>query len=96
MEQRRQCKGKAEENKNYERLMKWMADRCSEMEELKREHDMFNMHKNVRDVSGLYNKKAKDILEDTWKTIINEQEIIEIWIQYITELFEDDQTYRVM
>jgi len=33
---------------------KWMTDRCREMEELERKHDMFNMYKKVRKVPGLY------------------------------------------
>lgn len=53
---------------------------------------MFNLHNKVLEVAGLYNKKANDIVVDsTEKAFIEEQEIIEIWKQYVIEFFEDER-----
>jgi len=43
-------------NKIRDAKEKWMTERCREMEELERKHDMFNMYKKVRKVAGLLGK----------------------------------------
>lgn len=51
-----------------------------------------NMHKKVREVARLYNKKTTNILVDSsGKAVIDEREILEIWTKYITELFKNDR-----
>ena len=51
-------------------------------------NDLFGIHKKVREVAGLYNKKITNILVDNaGKTIINEREILEIWSKNVIELF---------
>ncbi|KAL3269747.1 hypothetical protein HHI36_008807, partial [Cryptolaemus montrouzieri] len=49
-----------------------------EKEEFDREHNNCNVHKKVRAVVGLYNKKITDTMVDfTGKTTIDEQDIFE-------------------
>lgn len=101
MEERRKCKNNTEEYKSKQREIKnkiknakeeWMTDRCEEMEDLERRHDTFNMYKKVREVAGLFNKKAPSILMDNaGKTIIDEGEVLNAWIQYIDDLFGDNR-----
>lgn len=69
-----------------------MADRCKEMEELQRRHDTFNMYKKVKEVAGLFNKRAPSILvNNAGKTIIEPEEVLIAWSQYIDDQFKDNR-----
>ena len=104
MEERREYKNKdssryKEINKKITRLIKeakenWMEERCEELEELQNKHDLFNMHKKIREVTGNKNKIHQQgiLVTNSNKQTIDPEEIETIWTRYIEELFDDDRT----
>lgn len=106
MEKRRRCKCQGDHN-NYKRLQKlirirvrrakneWLKGECEELEELQSKHDEFNLHKKLKEVSGVYRKKNHSVLvNDNNEIVTNKQEKEIIWIKYIEDLFSDDRPSR--
>lgn len=62
-----------------------MVGRCSEMEKLEREHDMFNMHKRIGEVDGIIRKTINVLVNNAGKTNIDAREILEMWSKYVTD-----------
>lgn len=77
--------------------MKIIDFRCQEIEELIAKHDMSNIHrKNFKEITG--NKKHQpytNILYEESKLVTNNKELEEIWITYISVVFDDiNSTYN--
>ncbi|KAL3274010.1 hypothetical protein HHI36_015428 [Cryptolaemus montrouzieri] len=57
---------------------KWIKELCEEMENLDSKHDIFNMHKKLREVGGTFKKQSPPMLTDeTNNIILNEAEKLE-------------------
>ncbi|KAL3284251.1 hypothetical protein HHI36_018413 [Cryptolaemus montrouzieri] len=48
---------------------KWTKELCEEMENLDSNHDVFNMHKKLREVAGLFKKQSSPMLTDETNNI---------------------------
>ena len=71
----------------------WMAERCSEMEELQRKHDNFGLHKKIGEITGRRSKQIHGILLDNNNKIITDiNDKLNTWRTYIETLFADDRT----
>lgn len=102
MEERRRAKNDASKYKETQRKIRqqirtakenWTKTQCEEIETLERKHDLFNMHKKIRETAGTYKTNTTGRLHNTDdKIIINKAERMDIWKNYITELFEDNRT----
>lgn len=49
-----------------------MNEKCAEIEKLQKVHDSFNIHKNVKEITGNYKKKNSDVLMDDNGNIVVE------------------------
>lgn len=101
MEQRRLAKTNVEEYRHLQKEIKkeikqakekWMSEKCAEMEDIMAKHDLFNMHKKVKEISGIFKKRVPPVLvNNDKKIIIDEEDIKTEWQTYISELFNDDR-----
>lgn len=77
-------------NKIKEAKELWMTERCREVEELHQKHDLFNLHKKVKEVTGKHKPRTcTRIVDGENKPILTEQKLEEVWTNYIRELFDD-------
>ncbi|XP_055384420.1 uncharacterized protein LOC129614059 [Condylostylus longicornis] len=68
----------------------WLNQQCQEIERLQQVHDDFNLHKKLKEASGIYRKKTSSILvnkED--KVVFDIEEKKQVWEEYIKDLFSD-------
>lgn len=78
-------------NKIKEAKEMWMMERCREVEELYQKHDLFNLHKKVKQITGKHKPQTlTKIVDDENKPILSKQRLEEVWTKYIGELFDDD------
>ncbi|KAF2901885.1 hypothetical protein ILUMI_04300 [Ignelater luminosus] len=69
----------------------WIKEQCAEMENFERKYDMFNMYRKVKKITGTRRKNQIGVLKNKeGKVIVNLENKIGIWTEYIRELFEDD------
>ena len=101
MEERRQHKGKNEDKyKELDDMVRrkcldakevWMNNMCDEIEQ-QRHRDSKEMHRNIKELCG---KKVCSsggcIKSKDGDIIIEKDQILKRWTEYITELFEDDR-----
>lgn len=102
MDERRRCKNR--DNIKYREIQttikqkirlakeKWMAERCTEIEELEKKYDSFNLHKKVKEVTGNTKVRQASILKDDQDRIIVDLKAkLNLWQQYIIKLFQDQR-----
>lgn len=68
-----------------------MKERCQEVEELYKNHDLFNLHKKVKEITG--NRKYPvftHVLNQDNKQITDDGELREVWTKYIANTFESN------
>lgn len=71
----------------------WIKEKCVELESLMLKQDLFNIHRKVREIAGLYgNRILMTIRDGQNKTILEESEIKSAWQEYVTRLFECTRT----
>lgn len=104
MENRRKCKvsGDRDGYTSYQRGVrneirlakeKWLTERCEEAENFVRLGDSFHLHKKVKEIAGIYNKRPTTTLRnDQNEPIIDPDELQETWKSYVSSLFSDDRT----
>lgn len=102
IDKRRTFKNKNEErykdtNKIIRRKIKqakedWLDKKCSEIEELDRKHDTMNLHKKVKEGTGLIRTTQKGNLTDcSGKVIWDLDDKINKWKEYTVKLFSEDE-----
>uniref|UniRef100_A0A8D8UNP4 Craniofacial development protein 2 n=1 Tax=Cacopsylla melanoneura TaxID=428564 RepID=A0A8D8UNP4_9HEMI len=70
----------------------WLEGECKEVEEFERKHDSFNLYKKIKELSGLTKKNSNNnLMDNDGHLIIDTDEKMEVWRQYIEELFDDDR-----
>lgn len=47
-----------------------MTVRCTEIEQLDQQHDLFNLHKKLRETAGLYKRRTCNIITDNDGTVL--------------------------
>lgn len=63
-----------------------------EAENFNRIGDSFNLHKKVKEIAGLYDKRPINFIRnDRNKIIIDSEELLETWKTYAANLFNDDR-----
>ncbi|XP_055390541.1 craniofacial development protein 2-like [Condylostylus longicornis] len=68
----------------------WLSKECSEIERLQQNHNDFNLHKKVKEVSGVYRRSHTTTLRnENGQIIIESDEIKKEWEKYIKNLFSD-------
>ena len=81
----REIKRKIREAKN-----EWMEKECKEIEELQEKHDSFNVHRKVKELSGIYRKKTPTCLtKEDGKFAIDIEEKLQTWKKYVENLYND-------
>lgn len=70
---------------------KWWREKCEEIEELDAKFDSFNMHKKIKEMTGMKGKKQPNILSDGTKIIFETKDKLRLWEDYIKYLFEDNE-----
>ena len=82
---RMRCKNRKEE---------WYGNLCCEIEGLERRHNSRLLHKKVKDLVDR-RKRIKSnsgcIRDKTGKLLFEQQEIEKRWVEYISELYDDEQ-----
>ena len=70
----------------------WLSDKCKEIEILQKKHDHFNLHKKVKEMSGLQRKRWGQILRnENNESILGAVGKLKRWKEYIEHLFSDDR-----
>ena len=70
----------------------WMSDKCKEIEILQEKHDSFNLHKKVKELSGLQRKRYGQILRnDNNEIILGVEDKLKRWKEYTESLFKADR-----
>uniref|UniRef100_A0A8D8SH15 Craniofacial development protein 2 n=1 Tax=Cacopsylla melanoneura TaxID=428564 RepID=A0A8D8SH15_9HEMI len=83
---------KAIRNKIREAKEKELEDRCTEIEFLQQKHDSYNLHRKVKELTGTCNRKQQGKLTDSdGNIIIDKQEKLKTWKEYLEKLFEDQR-----
>lgn len=68
----------------------WMKNQCTEIENLERKHDSYNLHKKVKEAAGMYKSNTMGRLHDeNDKIIVDKEEKMTTWRNYIEQLYED-------
>lgn len=63
---------------------KYMTDRCNKIEALQPNYDTFNLHKKVKELTGLGKKRQCDLLKDKDGNIILDPKLkIKRWEEYL-------------
>uniref|UniRef100_A0A8D8TK36 Craniofacial development protein 2 n=1 Tax=Cacopsylla melanoneura TaxID=428564 RepID=A0A8D8TK36_9HEMI len=69
----------------------WLTLKCEEIEHLQMMHDSHNMHKKIRELTGAKKQATHYLLNDNGDIIIETSEQIQLWEQYIEQLFDDER-----
>jgi len=70
----------------------WLKQECTEIERLQQQHDMFNLHKKLKETAGVYQKKQVSVLvNNEGRIMITPDEKKKTWEDYIRELFSDNE-----
>ncbi|KAH1028300.1 hypothetical protein HUJ05_001668 [Dendroctonus ponderosae] len=76
---------------------KWIGEECDEMENIMSKHHLFNIHKKVKEISGIFKKGVPPVLGDNnSKTSVDEEDIKTEWQTFISELFNDDRGLQIL
>lgn len=71
---------------------KWMTEKCSEIEDLNKKHDLFNTHKKIKEVTGSFRQRVSGNVSDENGNIVLEiNDMLRIWKKYTEHLFDDEQ-----
>lgn len=69
----------------------WLNEQCEEIEQLNRQHDLFNLHKKVKETAGVGKKKSVGIItDDSGFVILETEQRINRWKEYMQSLFNDE------
>lgn len=69
----------------------WLQESCKEIEHLQSIHDDFNLHKKLKEHSGIYKRKKTSVLQNAnGDVLITNEDRCNEWQQYIQQLFEDE------
>lgn len=102
MEQRRQFKNTDEHTYrklNYEIRKKireaketYFEEKCKEIEDLQNRYDLFNLHKKVKEMTGIqHHNPTNALLDRNGNTITQTDGKLQRWKEYIEELFDDEK-----
>ncbi|KAI5754908.1 hypothetical protein M8J77_012531 [Diaphorina citri] len=104
LEERRKYKNKNSEkykliNKQIKKEVKvakesWISEQCKEIENLQGKHDSFNLHKKIKEFTGLFHKNnncVSNLTDDDGNIMINVEDKMKTWKRYIEELFNDNR-----
>lgn len=101
MEERRKAKGDGIRYNSIQRQINqeirtakeyWLRQQCEEIELLEKKHDLFNMHKKIREAAGIYKSNTVGKLQDKHgKIILQKEDKMQEWKTYITKLFDDNR-----
>uniref|UniRef100_A0A8D8L8K4 Craniofacial development protein 2 n=1 Tax=Cacopsylla melanoneura TaxID=428564 RepID=A0A8D8L8K4_9HEMI len=70
----------------------WLEEQCKEMEDLEKKHDSFNLYKKIKELAGLSKKNINNnLMDEDGHLIINTEDKMNVWKQYIEDLFDDDR-----
>lgn len=70
----------------------WAQEKCLEIEDLERRHDSFNMHRKIKEVTGIYKTRMTGrLLDGNGNIIIDKVQRINTWKKYINSLFQDER-----
>ncbi|KAL3283951.1 hypothetical protein HHI36_018119 [Cryptolaemus montrouzieri] len=70
----------------------WYSQECTEIEKFGRKHDMFNLYKKVKEVTGLQKWKATNSsVDESGKIISDPEEQLMKWKGYVERLFADNR-----
>lgn len=74
----------------------FFTEKCEEIEDLQNKYDNFNLHKKVKELAGLAKRKTSSILLDKeGNAIIETEQKLRRWKEYIEELFHDQRQENV-
>lgn len=79
-------------NLSEKKLETWMKERCQEVEELYKKHDLFNLHKKVKEITG---SRKYSVLNQDKKQIADNIELREVWTKYVADTFESNHLSAV-
>lgn len=68
-----------------------MKEQCEEVEQLEAKYDTFNMHKKIKEITGIKRKIQPNVLSDGENIILELKDKLKLWEAYITELFQDEE-----
>lgn len=101
MEQRRKRKNHLDKYKDINKQIKkkikeakeaWIKEQCEEMETYEKKYDAFNMYKKVKEITGNVKKyQIGKIRDKDGRLIVDLENKIKRWTEYLNELFEDDR-----
>lgn len=101
MEQRRLLKYDQTKYKELQKVIRkeiksakeiWMKENCEEIDKLSRTHDDFNMHRKIKEITGIYRKHIPTTITNPRnELILSEQDIKETWKSYITDVFTSNR-----
>lgn len=65
------------------------------MECLEQEYDSFNLHKQIKALTGGHSIRSNNSILDKHNTMLfKEEKILEMWKEYMEKLFEEEQEKR--
>ena len=72
---------------------KWFKDQCEELESLERQFRLRKMHNKVSNLTGknLKKKSSGCRIDKNGKLLFDKEEIAVRWVEYNTELYDDDR-----
>lgn len=102
MEERRQYKTKDRtkykekhniiRTKIREAKEQWMVQKCKEIEDLQAKHDLFNVHKKIKELGNKNRKHHTTFLRDkNNRIVIGIEDKLKQWTQYVKTLFNEDR-----
>lgn len=70
----------------------WLKEKCTEIENLQRLHDSHNMHKEIKEFTGIGRRQKSYILADEKGNIVWDiKDQLILWEEYIKTLFNDQR-----
>lgn len=83
------------EIRNYCKKAKeeWFNDQCTEIEVLEKQFSTKEMQKKVKQTRGqnTSGSSAGCIEDNNGNSLFDEEEIAQRWVEYVTELYDDDR-----
>ena len=70
----------------------WLGKQCEDVEKLKRQHELKELHVKVKELTGKRKKEESTCIKDKEGNILFDKEDIEKrWIEYIQQLYDEDR-----
>lgn len=70
----------------------WMSEKCKEIEDFQRKHDIFKIHKKIKEMTNKFKKHRQTVLRDSDNEIIvGVEDKLRRWTEYIAALYDDDR-----